>query len=32
MSIEGDDDTELRDLVATTLQSSGILGKIKVKN
>ena len=31
MSVEGDEDTELRDLVVTTLQSSGVLGKLKVK-
>ncbi len=31
MSLEGEDDTELRDLVATTLQSCGVLGKIKAQ-
>ena len=29
-SLEAEDDTELRDLVANTLVSSGVLGKIKV--
>ena len=32
MSVEGDEDTELRDLVAATLQASGVLGKLKVRN
>ena len=31
MSFEVDDDTELRDLVSTTLQASGVLGKIKAE-
>ena len=31
MSFEVDDDTELRDLVSSTLQSSGVLGKIKAE-
>ena len=30
MSLEAEEDSELRDLVAQTLQSCGILGKIKV--
>jgi hypothetical protein len=30
MSIDADEDTELRDLVVTSLQATGILGKIKV--
>ena len=29
-SLEAEEDTELRDLVASTLQSCGVLGKIKV--
>ena len=29
-SLEPEEDTELRDLVANTLQSCGVLGKIKV--
>merc|ERR1712223_1607790 len=31
MSFEVDDDTELRDLVSSTLQSSGVLGRIKAE-
>ena len=31
MSIEVEDDTELRDLVTTSLQTSGVLGKIKAQ-
>ena len=30
MSFEAEDETELRDLVTATLQTSGVLGKIKV--
>ena len=30
MSVEDEDETELRDLVAQTLQASGVLGKLKV--
>ena len=29
--MSADEDTELRDLVAQTLESNGVLGKIKVK-
>ena len=29
-SLDPEEDTELRDLVANTLQSCGVLGKIKV--
>ena len=31
-SLEPEEDTELRDLVANTLQTCGVLGKIKVGN
>ena len=31
MSVDGEDDTELRDLVVASLQSSGVLGKIKAQ-
>ena len=31
MSLEPEEDSELRDLVAQSLQSSGVLGKIKVR-
>ena len=31
-SLDPEEDTELRDLVANTLQSCGVLGKIKVND
>ena len=29
MSVDGDEDTELRDLVISSLKSSGVLGKLR---